>query len=102
MTNIANVTPGAPADLETEFVTATVTGDEGVETGISAAYAEGNPWFPQLPAAKQTEAVKYAVQFLANNSNLFQVVKHGGTYQERERITIAIARSGIKDAETIF
>src|SRR5277367_278852 len=83
-------------------VTATVTEGETYDTGFAAAFAEGNAWFPQMPAAKQAEVVKYAVLHLANNSNRFELSEHGGNYQEYERLTIAIARSGVADAETIF
>ena len=72
------------------------------DTGFAAALAEGNAWFPQLPAAKQTEVVKYAVLHIANNSSLFERNQHGGNDQDYERLTIAIARSGAADAEAIF
>jgi hypothetical protein len=75
---------------------------KGIDTGFTAALAEGNAWFPQLPAAKQAEVVKYAVLHIANNSNLFGLYRHGGNYQEYERLTIAIARSGVAEAEAIF
>jgi hypothetical protein len=75
---------------------------EGFDTGLTDALAEGNPWFPQLPAAKQAEVVKYAVLHIANNSGLFKWNELGGNDQDYERLTIAIARSGIVDAETIF
>jgi hypothetical protein len=42
-------------------VTATVSAGKTYDTGLADAFAEGNPWFPQLPAAKQAEVVKYAV-----------------------------------------
>jgi hypothetical protein len=72
------------------------------DTGFAAALAEGNAWFPQLPAARQTEVIKYAVLHIANNSSLFERNEHGGNNQEYERLTIAVARSGVPDAETIF
>ena len=81
-------------------VTATVTEGKTYDTGFAAALAEGNAWFPQLPAARQAEVVKYAVLHIANNSSLFE--RNNGNYQEYERLTIAIARSGVADAETIF
>src|SRR3954451_25312395 len=73
-----------------------------VDTGFDAAFAEGNDWFPQLPAAKQTDVVVYAVRHIANNSNLFQLPENEGYRQAYERLTIAIARSEVADAETIF
>ena len=83
---------------ERENVTATVTG--GIDTGLAAACAEGNPWFPQLPTAKQADVLRYAVLHIANNSSLFE--RNHGNDQEYELLTIAIARSGVADAETIF
>ena len=83
-------------------VTATVTKGNTFDTGFAAALAEGNVWFPQLSTARQAEAVKYAVLHIANNSSLFERNEHGGNDQEYERLTIAIVRSGVTDAETIF
>src|SRR6266404_3358240 len=99
MTDTANVPLVATADedVETEFVTATVTEDESVDTGLCAAFAEGNPWFPQMPAVNQTEVVQYAVLHIANNSKMFEL--NGPEYA---RLSLAIARSGVEDAETIF
>ena len=82
--------------------TATVTESKTFDTGFAAALAEGNAWFPQLPPSKQAEVVRYAVLHIANNSSLFERDEHGGNCQEYERLTIAIARSGVADAETIF
>jgi hypothetical protein len=75
---------------------------KGFDTGFADALAEGNPWFPQLVAVKQTDVLKYAVRHIANNSNLFGLTRHGGNYEQYERLTIAIARSGMADAEAIF
>ena len=82
--------------------TATVNEAKAFDTGFAAVLAEGNAWFPQLSAAKQAEVVKYAVLHIANNSSLFERNEHGGNYQEYERLTIAIARSGVPEAEAIF
>jgi hypothetical protein len=83
-------------------VTATVSKSKSYDTGFADASAEGNPWFPQLPAAKQAEVVKYAVLHLANNSSLLERNEQGCNDRDYERITIAIARSSVVDAETIF
>jgi hypothetical protein len=72
----------------------------GIDTGFADALAEGNAWFPQLPAVKQAEVVRYAVLHIANNSSLFD--QSNADHQLYERLTIAIARSGVADAETIF
>jgi hypothetical protein len=82
-------------------VTATVNEGNTFNTGFAETLAEGNSWFPQLPATKQAEVVKYAVLHIANNSGLFDWNELDGN-DEYERLTIAIARSGLKDAETIF
>ncbi len=87
---------------DTSNVTATVSKGKTYDTGFADASAEGNPWFPQLPAAKQVEVVKYAVLHLANNSSLLERNEQGCNDRDYERITIAIARSGVGDAETIF
>lgn len=86
----------------TDKITAAVTGRESIDTGFADALAEGNAWFPRLPAAKHAEVVRYAVLHIANNSSMFERNKHGGNDQEYERLTIAIVRSGVPDAETIF
>jgi hypothetical protein len=44
-----------------------------IDTGLAAAFAEGNAWFSQLPATTQTDVVKYAVVQIANNSKLFEL-----------------------------
>src|ERR1700683_37412 len=83
---------------ERENVTATVTG--GIDTGLAAACAEGNPWFPQLPTAKQADVLRYAVLHIANNSSLFD--RDNANHHVYEWLTIAIARSELAEAETIF
>ena len=74
---------------------------EAFNTGFADVLAEGNRWFPQLPAEKQADVVKYAVLHIANNSDLLEWNELGAN-EQYERITIAIARSGLADAETIF
>jgi hypothetical protein len=77
-----------------------VTGGESIDTGFADALAEGNAWFPQLPAAKRAEVLKYAVLHIANNSSLFE--RSDINYQIYERLTIAIARSEVTGAEEFF
>jgi putative DNA primase/helicase len=72
------------------------------ETGFADALAEGNPWFPKLPPAKRNEIVKFAVRHIGNNSPLFELTKNGGDYSTYQRLAVAIARSGIEEAENIF
>jgi hypothetical protein len=86
----------------TDSVTATVNEGKTYDTGFAAALAEGNAWFPQLPAAKQSEVVKYAVLHIANNSSLFERDEHGDNRHEYERLAIAIARSEVPGAEELF
>ena len=66
------------------------------------ADAEANAWFGKLPPERQSEVVKYAALHIANNSKLFELTKNGGNYQEYFKLTLAIARSGVPDAENIF
>ena len=96
------VDKNGPTSSAGEDVTATVNEAKTFDTGFAAVLAEGNVWFPQLSAAKQAEVVKYAVLHIANNSSLFERNVHGGNDQEYERLTIAIARSGVPEAEAIF
>jgi hypothetical protein len=85
----------------TDSITSTTTTEgKTFDTGFAAVYAEGNAWFPQLSAAKQAEVVKYAVHHISNNSSLFE--RTNGNDQEYERLTVAITRSGVADAEDIF
>jgi hypothetical protein len=64
--------------------------------------AETGSWFGKLPPEKQNEVIKYAALHLAKNSKLFELAKHGGNYQQYFRIVLAIARSGVSNAEDIF
>jgi hypothetical protein len=71
-------------------------------TGDQTAEAETNAWFDKLPAEKQSEVVKYVVLHIGKSSKLLELTKHGGNYQEYLRLTLAIARSGVPNAEDIF
>ena len=73
-----------------------------LETGFAEALAEGNPWYPKLPPAKRNEVVKFAVRHIANNSPLFELTMNGGNLATYQRLAVAIARSGVKEAEAIF
>lgn len=75
---------------------------KGFDTGLANAFAEGNQWFSQLPAVKQSEVVKFAALHIANNSLLFQQPQHDGNSKDYLRLTLAIARSDVVDAEKIF
>ena len=59
-------------------------------------------WFQKLPPDKQSEVIKYAAIHIAKNSKLFELTEHGGNYTEYFDLTLAIARSGVADAEDIF
>jgi hypothetical protein len=78
-------------------VTATVS--PGARLGDAS---EGNEWFPKLLAAKQKEVIKFAVRHIANNSPLFDRTEHGGSDRSIYQLAIAIARSGVDEAENIF
>ena len=71
---------------------------DGEQTVDAVAHA----WFGKLPTEKQSEVVKYAALHIANSSKLLELGKHGGNYQEYFKLTLAIARSGVPDAENIF
>jgi putative DNA primase/helicase len=71
-------------------------------TGEQTAEAETNAWFDKLPAEKQSEVVKYAALHIAKSSKLFELTEHGGNYQAYLKLTLAIARSGVPNAEDIF
>lgn len=63
---------------------------------------EANSWFGSLPPEKQSEVTKYAALHIAKHSKLFELTEHGGNYQDYLKLTFAIARSGVPDAEDIF
>jgi uncharacterized protein DUF5906 len=69
--------------------------------GGQTADAE-SAWFDKLPPEKQSEVVKYAALHIAKNSKQFELTKHGGNHQEYLKLTFAIARSGVPNAEDIF
>jgi hypothetical protein len=64
--------------------------------------AETSTWFSKLSAEKQSEVVKYAALHIAKNSKLLELTKHGGSHPEYLKLTFAIARSGVPNAEDIF
>ena len=70
--------------------------------GAPSADAGADAWFGKLRPEKQSEVVKYAALHIANNSKLFELTKHGGNYQEYLKLSLAIARSGVPEAEDIF
>jgi putative DNA primase/helicase len=63
---------------------------------------ETDTWFGKLPQEQQSEVIRYAVLHIAKNSKLFELTQHGGNYQEYFNLSLAIARSGVSDAEDIF
>ncbi|VIO73286.1 hypothetical protein CI1B_48910 [Bradyrhizobium ivorense] len=73
-----------------------------LDTGFADALAEGNPWFPKLLPTTRKEVVEFAVRHIANNSSLFELTKNGGDQGTYRRLVVAIARSGVVDAEGIF
>jgi putative DNA primase/helicase len=64
--------------------------------------ADRSAWFDKLPVEKQSEVVKYAALHIAKNSKLFELKANGGSYQEYFKLTLAISRSRVPDAEDIF
>jgi hypothetical protein len=75
------MTDAVPTNREPGDVTATVSEGKTYDTGLADAFAEGNPWFPQLPTAKQAGVVNYA---FANNSGLFERNEHGDNDQHAQ------------------
>jgi Family of unknown function (DUF5906) len=75
---------------------------ESGKAKTSGNAADSGNWFKQLTTQEQSEAIRYATLHLARNSKLFQLGKHGGNYQDYLKLTLAIARSGVPDAEDIF
>src|SRR5262249_20872547 len=64
--------------------------------------AENSAWFDKLSVEKQNEVVRYAALHIAKNSNLFELTANCGNYQEYFKLTLAITRSAVPDAEDIF
>jgi putative DNA primase/helicase len=73
-----------------------------IETGSEGIGPTTDSWFWQLAEEEQSKAVKHAALHIANNSKLFELSGHGGNYREYFKIALAIARSGVRDAEDIF
>jgi hypothetical protein len=65
----------------------------GIDTGA---------WFGKLSVEQQNEVVRYAASYVATHSSAFELSQHGGNYQDYLRLALAIARSGVPDAEDIF
>ena len=55
-------------------------------------------------AARKLRAklVRYAARHTADNSKLFELTEHGGNHDDYVKLTLAIARSGVVNAEDIF
>ena len=64
--------------------------------------ADADAWFGKLPPEKQSEVVRYAARHIADNSKLFELTEHGGNHDDYVKLTLAIARSGVINAEDIF
>jgi hypothetical protein len=77
-------------------------GDPPNKDGAQTADGKPHTWFSKLPPEKQSEVVRYAALHIANNSRLFELTSNGGNYQEYLKLTLAIARSRLPDAENIF
>ena len=77
-------------------------GEPAPGDGEQTADAETDAWFGKLPTEKQSDVVKYAALHIAKHSKLFELTVHGGNYQEYFKLTLAIARSRVQDAEDIF
>jgi putative DNA primase/helicase len=71
-------------------------------TSDLAAGIETSAWFDRLSSEARSNVIRHAVSHIAKASNLFQLTQHGGNYQEYFKVALAIARSGVPDAEDIF
>ncbi len=80
----------------------TAKGDPSSADKKKMADAEIYAWFDKLPAEKQSEVIKFAALHVAKHSKLFELTLNGGNYQEYWKIALAIARSGVSEAENIF
>lgn len=67
-----------------------------------AAGIETGHWFDGLTPEIQSQVVRHAAEHLAKHSKFFELTGNGGSYQDYLRLTLAIARSGVDDAEVIF
>ncbi len=77
-------------------------GQAPAEDRQQAAGAEASGWFEKLPTVTQSQVVRYAALHIAKNSKPFELSKYGGSHQDYVKLTLAIARSGVPDAEDIF
>jgi putative DNA primase/helicase len=99
--------PEAFAALADDLEVQKKSSNTGASTG-SPEYDEPpvddgtNEWFGKQSPENQSEIVKYAALYIARNSKLFELTRHGGNYQEYLKLAFAIARSGVADAEAIF
>jgi hypothetical protein len=67
-----------------------------------AAGIETGAWLDRLPAEVRSEVIRHAVSHIAKGSKIFELSEHGGNNQEYFKVALAIARSGVPDAEDIF
>jgi Family of unknown function (DUF5906)/Bifunctional DNA primase/polymerase, N-terminal len=63
---------------------------------------ETSGWFNNLTSEKQSEVARYAALHIARNSKLFELTENGGDNDEYFKLALAIARSGVSNAEEIF
>jgi hypothetical protein len=87
------------------------TKDRDTSSGDTKEYPPKTPqttdqretgWYTKLPVDERSEVIKYAALHIVKNSKLFELSKHGGNYHQYLRLALAIARSGVPDAEKIF
>jgi hypothetical protein len=67
-----------------------------------AAGIHTSAWVERLPAEARSEVIRHAVSHIAKASKLLEQSRHGGNYQEYFKLALAIARSGVPEAEDIF
>jgi hypothetical protein len=68
-----------------------------------AAGIDAGGWLDRLSSEMRSDVIRYAALHIANASNLFQLSQHGGNYKAYYLpLSLAMARSGVSDAEDIF
>jgi putative DNA primase/helicase len=97
--------PDAFAALAQELQAQSSRTDESHQSSTSCSAKSKHidaGWFSKLPPENQSEVVKYAALHITHNTNLFELTANGGSYQEYFKLALAIARSGVPDAEDLF
>lgn len=63
---------------------------------------ENLEWFERLRPEQKKKVLEYATGYLAEHSNVFKLTQDGGNYADYLHVTLALARSGVDEAEDMF